>query len=181
MNWRVVFVAAVVAVALAIVVAQAYGFRGGWGVQQTNDRELPQKVGAKAWGWGKGVWEVKHGGWARGVKPCANITLYSTTRQLSIKGDGINATLTVDVVNKNATSPYGRIFYGSGTVELGEVEYSVKNVVGEVGPKGARLVMYASGALIHLAYHNGRYYAVVKPFGRPECLRYNGTATLQIS
>lgn len=54
--------------------------------------------------------------------------------------------LTVDVVNKNATKPYGRIIYG--IVQLGGTTYTAKSVMGAIGPNGLRLTVYTGKELI---------------------------------
>jgi len=158
----------VLVLAVAVLVA-AVGFAYAHGVWGGKD------VGVKGW---KGVGESVagcRGGWF------ANVTLYSATRQLSISGDGINVALVVDVVNRNASSPYGRIVYGAGTVQLGGVTYTVKSVAGGVGPRGVHLNVYTGSELIVIRYLDGRYYAVVKPLGAAGLQRYNGTATFTVS
>jgi len=88
-----------------------------------------------AWGRGK-----IHGG-------LANATLYVSTRQVTISGDGISAQLTVDVVNRNMTSTAGRVVYGTGTVTLGGATYNAKTVYGVVGNNAAHLTMYTGDAI----------------------------------
>lgn len=163
---------AILAVALIVAaVAMAYA---------QNATGTTKTPAAKA-GW-RPEW---HKGWApRGVTgqcKAANITLYSTSRQLTITGDGINVALNVDVVNANATSPYGRIVYGTGTVQLGGNTYTAKSVYGAVGPRGATLTVYTGKELVVIRYFDGQYLAVVKTFGQQGYQRYNGTATLNIS
>ncbi len=102
------------------------------------------------------------------------------TRQVTISGDGIKAAFTVDVVGVNVTQ-FGRVVYGTGTVELGGVSYTAKSVAGFPGRNVAELTIYTGNALIRIMYHNGRYHAVVKPLGKPGFQRFNGTATLTVS
>jgi len=137
---------------------------------------------------GKGWGEVGKRGWGHGapagggcVGGVGNVTLYSSTRQLTISGDGINVALTVDVVGRNATEPYGRIVYGTGTIQLGGVAYTAKSVMGKVGSKGLHITVYTGRELIILRYLDGSYYAVVKTLGTAGYQRYNGTATLTIT
>ncbi len=138
---------------------------------------------------GKGLGDVGKRGWGRGASPAGggcvggvgNVTLYSSTRQLTISGDGINVALTVDVVGRNATEPYGRIVYGTGTIQLGGVAYTAKSVMGKVGSKGLHITVYTGRELIILRYLDGSYYAVVKTLGTAGYQRYNGTATLTIT
>ncbi len=102
------------------------------------------------------------------------------TRQVTISGDGIKAELTVDVVSVNVTR-FGRVVYGTGSVELGGVSYTAKSVAGFLGRNVAELTIYTGNALIRIMCHNGRYYAVVKPPGMAGFQRFNGTATLTVS
>jgi hypothetical protein len=102
------------------------------------------------------------------------------TRQVTISGDGIKTALTVDVVGVNVTR-FGRVVYGTGSVELGGVSYTAKSVAGFLGGNAADLTIYTGNALIKVMYHNGRYYAVVKPLGTAGYQRFNGTPTLTVS
>ncbi|RFA95666.1 hypothetical protein [Pyrobaculum aerophilum] len=175
---------AILAVALiAVAVAMAYAQNA------TGTTITPAAKAGWGPGWHKG-WEAGwrpgwHKGWApKGVAGhcgAANITLYTTSRQLTITGDGINVALNVDVVNANATSPYGRIVYGTGTVQLGGNTYTAKSVYGAVKPWGAKLTVYTGNELVVIKYFNGQYLAVVKTFGQQGYQSYNGTATLNIS
>ncbi len=110
----------------------------------------------------------------------ANVTLNVATRQVSISGDGIKAVLTVDVVGVNVTR-FGRVVYGAGTVELSGVLYTAKSVAGFLGVDAARFTIYTGNAIIKIKYHDGMYYAVVKPLGKPGFQRFNGTATLTVT
>lgn len=172
MKWKIVGVALAVALLVAAVaLVQARG--AGWG-------EKP--AAGPAWGNGKWGAANKTGcpvGVARHGR-FLNTTLYTTTRDLSITGDGLSISLKVDVVNANATSPYGRIVYGTGTVTIGGATYSAKSVAGMVGPRGADLRIYTGDALIAIRYFNGKYYAVVKPLGQPGYKTYTSNATLTV-
>lgn len=177
----VLVIAALALVAGIAAIAYAQGAQG-------NTATSWEVKGGFGKGW-EGHWAVGKagrgaGGWETG-KGCGgrylNTTLYATTRQLTISGDGISVSLTVDVVNRNATSPYGRIIYGTGTVQLGGNTYTAKSVSGAVAPNGARITVYTGKELIAVRYYNGKYYAVVKTFGQPGYQSYNGTATLNIS
>jgi len=86
----------------------------------------------------------------------------------------------VDVVGVNVTR-FGRVVYGTGSVELGGVSYTAKSVAGFLGGNAADLTIYTGNALIKVMYHNGRYYAVVKPLGAAGFQRFNGTATLTVT
>lgn len=107
-----------------------------------------------------------------------NSTLYVSTRQLYISGSGIDAVLTVDLVSRNATSIYGVVVYGTGTVKLGNNTYVAKSVSGVVAPKFVMVRIYTGRELIFITYHNGRYKAVVKLLGAPGAQIYSGTASL---
>jgi hypothetical protein len=109
----------------------------------------------------------------------ANVTLSVATRQVSISGDGIKAELTVDVVGVNVTK-FGRVVYGTGSVELGGVSYTAKSVAGFPGGDAARFTIYTGNAIIKIKYYNGMYYAVVKSLGTAAFQRFNGTATLTV-
>jgi len=96
-----------------------------------------------AWGghwWGtKAGWkDVGGAGRGRAAGCGANVTLSVATRQVSISGDGIKAELTVDAVGVNVTK-FGRVVYGTGTVELGGVSYTAKSVAGFLGRNAADL------------------------------------------
>ena len=140
-----------------------------------------------AWG-GGGHWWGPEAGWkdvggavrGRAAGCGANVTLSVATRQVSISGDGIKAELTVDVVGRNVTR-FGWVVYGTGSVELGGVSYTAKSVAGFLGRNAADLTIYTGNALIKVMYHNGIYYAVVKPLGAAGLQRYNGIATLTVS
>ncbi|MCU7786389.1 hypothetical protein ODS41_00390 [Pyrobaculum sp. 3827-6] len=167
---------AALAVAAALIIAAA---ALAYAQNTTNTAQVAaEKSTVKHW------WHGAKGGWTAAGR-CggrgANATLYAASRKLTISGDGINVSLNIDVVNANATSPYGRVVYGTGTVQLGGNTYTAKSVYGAVGPRGARLTIYTGDALISLHYYNGRYRAVVKTLGQPGYATYNGTATLQIS
>jgi len=110
----------------------------------------------------------------------ANVTLSVATRQVSISGDGIKAVFTVDVVGVNVTR-FGRVVYGTGSVELGGVSYTAKSVAGFLGGDAARFTIYTGNAIIKIRYHNGMYYAVVKPLDTAGYQRFNGTATLTVT
>ncbi len=102
------------------------------------------------------------------------------TRQVIISGDGIKAAFTVDVVGVNVTR-FGRVVYGTGTVELGGVSYTAKSVAGFLGRDAARFTIYTGNAIVKIKYYNGMYYAVVKPLGTAGYQQFNGTATLTVS
>jgi hypothetical protein len=140
-----------------------------------------------AWGGGGHWWGPKAGwkdvggaGRGRAVGCGANVTLSVATRQVTISGDGIKAVFTVDVVGVNVTQ-FGRVVYGTGSVELGGVSYTAKSVAGFLGRNAADLTIYTGNALIKVMYHNGMYYAVVKPLGTAGYQRFNGTAILTVS
>ncbi len=153
----------------AVAFAQGHGARGSdwWG-----SKAGWKDVGGKGWKDGAG--------WRRGAGCGANVTLSVATRQVTISGDGIKAAFTVDVVGVNVTK-FGRVVYGTGTVELGGVSYMAKSVAGFLGRNVAELTIYTGNALIRIMYHNGRYHAVVKPLGTAGFQRFNGTATLTVS
>jgi len=173
-----------VALALAAAVYAAGWHSGGakakWNI--INATKANWCDNSTAWhppaAWGHGRWAKSSIAWKRGG--LANATLYVSTRQVTISGDGISAQLTVDVVNRNATSTAGRVIYGTGTVTLGGTTYNAKTVYGVVGNNAAHLTIYTGDATVSLLYKNGQYYAVVKPLGKPGYQRFNGTATLQI-
>ena len=54
------------------------------------------------------------------------------TRQVAISGGGIKAAFTVDVVGVDVTQ-FGRVVYGTGSVEPGDVSYTAKSVAGFLG------------------------------------------------
>jgi hypothetical protein len=153
----------------AVAFAHGHGARGSnwWGTKGWKD------VGGKA---GKKGAD----GWGRGAGCGANVTLSVAIRQVSISGDGIKAELTVDVVGVNVTR-FGRVVYGTGSVELGGVLYTAKSVAGFLGGDAARFTIYTGNAIIKVKYYNGMYYAVVKPLGTAGFQRFNGTATLTVS
>jgi len=160
-------VAGVLAVLLIAAAAFAYS-HGAWG------------GGGHWWGPKAGWKDVGGAGRGRAAGYGVNVTLSVATRQVSISGDGIKAELTVDAVGVNVTK-FGRVVYGTGTVELGGVSYTAKSVAGFLGRNAADLTIYTGNALIKVMYHNGRYHAVVKPLGAAGLQRYNGTATLTVS
>jgi len=179
----------VIGVALALAAAvyaagwHANGAKAKWNT--VNATKANWCGNSTAWhppaAWGHGRWAATHrtpNAWGRGG--LANATLYVSTRQVTISGDGISAQLTVDVVNGNTTSTAGRVIYGTGTVTLGSATYNVKTVYGIVGNNAARLTIYTGDTIISLLYKNGQYHAVVKPLGKSGYERFNGTATLQI-
>jgi len=161
--------AGVLAVLLIAAVAFAHGHGARdsdwWGTKGWKD--VGVKAGKKGAGWGRGVGYV-------------NVTLNVATRQVTISGDGIKAELTVDVVGVNVTQ-FGRVVYGTGTVELGGVSYTAKSVAGFLGGDAARLTIYTGNAIIKIKYYGGMYYAKVKPLGTAGFQRFSGTATLTVS
>ena len=160
-------VAGVLAVLLIAAAAFAYS-HGAWG------------GGGHWWGPKAGWKDVGGAGWGRAAGCGANVTLSVATRQVSISGDGIKAAFTVDVVGVNVTK-FGRVVYGTGSVELGGVSYTAKSVAGFFGGDAAHFTIYTGNALIKIMYYNGRYYAVVKPLGTAGFQRFNGTATLTVT
>ena len=167
-KWLVA--AGVLAVLLIATVAFAHGYgaRGSdwWGTKGWKD--VGGKAGKKgADGWGR----------AAGY---ANVTLNAATRQVSISGDGIKAVLAVDVVGVDVTK-FGRVVYGTGSVELGGVSYAAKSVTGYLREDAARFTIYTGNAIIEIKYRNGMYHAVVKPLGTAGFQQFNGTATLTVS
>ena len=168
-KWLVAAGVLAVLLVAAVAFAHGHGARGSdwWG----------SKAGWKDFG-GKG-WKDGADGWGRGAG-YANVTLSVATRQVTISGDGIKAVLTVDVVGVNVTK-FGRVVYGTGSVELGGVSYTAKSVAGFLGGDAARLTIYTGNAIIKIKYYNGMYYAVVKPLGTAGFQRFNGTATLTVT
>jgi hypothetical protein len=168
-KWLVAAGVLAVLLVAAVAFAHGHGARGSdwWGSKGWKD------VGGKA---GKKGAD----GWGRGAGCGANVTLSVATRQVFISGDGIKAELTVDVVGVNVTR-FGRVVYGTGSVELGGVSYTAKSVAGFLGGDAARFTIYTGNAIIKIKYYNGRYYAVVKPLGTAGYQRFNGTATLTVS
>lgn len=171
-----------VGIVAAVLAAAALAYAGHWG------SAYPAR-------WGPGYEPAHYPPTYYGHRPCPpghlpgarrgggwlNATLYSTTRQLTISGAGVEASLSVDVVNRNASSPYGAVVYGSGVVKLGDGTYTAKSVYGHVGPYGAELRIYTGRELIYLRYREDRYWAVVKTLGEPGARVYNGTASLKIA
>jgi len=153
----------------AVAFAHDYGARGSdWWGSKAGWKDVGGKAGKKgADGWGRGA-------------GYANVTLSVATRQVTISGDGIKAVLTVDVVGVNVTR-FGRVVYGTGSVELGGVSYTAKSVAGFLGGDAARFTIYTGNAIIKIKYYNGMYYAVVKPLGTAGFQRFNGTATLTVT
>ncbi len=168
-KWLVA--AGVLAVLLVAAVAFAHGHeaRGSdWWGPKAGWKDVGGKAGKKgADGWGRGA-------------DYADVTLSVATRQVTISGDGIKAAFTVDVVGVNVTR-FGRVVYGTGTVELGGVSYTAKSVAGFLGGNAARFTIYTGNAIIKIKYYNGMYYAVVKPLGTAGYQQFNGTATLTVS
>jgi len=153
---------------VAVAFAHGYGARGSnwWGTKGWKD--VGGKAGKKgADGWGR---EVGY----------ANVRLSVAARQVTISGDGIKAELTVDVVGVNVTR-FGRVVYGTGSVELGGVLYTAKSAAGFLGGDAAHFTIYTGNAVIKIKYYGGMYYAVVKPLGTAGYQRFNGTATLTVS
>jgi hypothetical protein len=168
-KWLVA--AGVLAVLLVAAVAFAHN-HGAQGSDWWGSKAGWKDVGGKA---------GKKGPTAGGGAGCgANVTLSVAARQVTISGDGIKAAFTVDVVGVNVTK-FGRVVYGTGTVELGGVSYTAKSVAGLLGRNVAELTIYTGNALIKIMYHNGRYYAVVRPHDKPGFQRLNGTAILTVS
>jgi hypothetical protein len=164
-------VAGVLAVLLIAAAAFAYS-HGAWGGKGAHALWGP-KAGEKGVG-------VKVAGRGRAAGRGANVTLRVATRQVSISGDGIKVELTVDVVGVNVTR-FGRVVYGTGSVELGGVSYTAKSVAGLLGRNAADLTIYTGNALIKVVYRHGRYHAVVRPLGVAGLQRYSGKATLTVS
>jgi hypothetical protein len=167
-KWLVAAGVLAVLLIAAVAFAHGHGARGSnwWGTKGWKD--VGGKAGKKgADGWGRGVGYV-------------NVTLSVAIRQVSISGDGIKAELTVDVVGVNVTR-FGRVVYGTGSVELGGVSYTAKSVAGFLGGDAARFTIYTGNAIIKIKYHNGMYYAVVKPLGTAAFQQFNGTATLTVT
>ncbi len=174
-KWLVAAGVLAVLLIAAVAFAHGHGPRGGdwWGTKGWKD------VGGKAGK--KGAY-----GLTRPLPP-ADVTLNVATRQVTISGDGIKVVLTVDVVGVDVTR-FGRVVYGTGTVELGGVSYTVKSVTGSLGVDAARFTIYTGNAIIEIKYHDGRYYyhngmyyAVVKPLGTAGYQQFSGTATLTVS
>jgi hypothetical protein len=167
-KWLVVAGVLAVLLVAAVAFAHGHGTRGSdwWGTKGWKD--VGGKAGKKgADGWGRGVGYV-------------NVTLSVATRQVTISGDGIKAVLTVDVVGVNVTK-FGRVVYGTGSVELGGVLYTAKSVAGFLGGDAARFTIYTGNAIIEIKYRNGMYYAVVKPLGTAGFQQFNGAATLTVT
>jgi hypothetical protein len=167
-KWLVAAGVLAVLLVAAVAFAHGHGARGSdwWGSKGWKD------VGGKAG-------EKGADGWGRAAG-YANVTLSVAIRQVSISGDGIKAELTVDVVGVNVTK-FGRVVYGTGTVELGGVSYTAKSVAGFLGGDAARFTIYTGNAIIKIKYYNGMYYAVVKPLGTAGFQQFNGTATLTVT
>jgi len=91
-----------------------------------------------------------------------------------------HADLVVDVVNTNASHIVGGVVYGTGTLTLGNATYAVKTAYGTAVRGDVKLTLYTGNAIILLQYKHGRYFAVVKPLGRPGVERFGGKATLKI-
>jgi hypothetical protein len=125
----------------------------------------------------KGVGKVAP---VKAKKAVANATLNVATKYVNIAGKNIKLDLTVDVVGVNAAK-FGRVVYGTGSLELGNVTYTVKSVTGTLGKNATDLTVYTGNALIRIVYHHGKYYAVVKPLGAAGLKKYSGEATLTVS
>jgi hypothetical protein len=167
-KWLIAAGVLAVLLIAAVAFAHGHGARGNnwWGTKGWKD--VGGKAGKKgADGWGRGVGYV-------------NVTLNVATRQASISGDGIKVVFTVDVVGVNVTR-FGRVVYGTGSVELGGVSYTAKSVAGSLGGDAARFTIYTGNAIIKIKYYNGMYYAVVKPLGTAAFQQFNGTATLTVT
>jgi len=168
---RWLIAAGVLAVLLVAAVAFAHSF-GARGSDWWGSKAGWKDAGGKGWKDGAG--------WRQRAGCGANVTLSVATRQVTISGDGIKAALTVDVVGVNVTQ-FGRVVYGTGTVELGGVSYTAKSVAGFLGGDAARFTIYTGNAIIRIKYYNGMYYAVVKPLGTAGYQQFNGTANLTVS
>jgi hypothetical protein len=169
-KWLIAAGVLAVLLVAAVAFAHGHGARGSdWWGSKAGWKDVGGKAGKKG-----------PDGWGRAAGCGANVTLSVATRQVTISGDGIKAAFTVDVVGVNVTK-FGRVVYGTGAVELGGVSYTAKSVTGFLGRNVAELTIYTGNALIRIMYHNGRYYAVVKPLGKPGFQRFNGTATLTVS
>jgi hypothetical protein len=168
-KWLIAAGVLTVLLIAAVAFAHSHGAQGSdwWG-----SKAGWKDVGVKGWKDGAG--------WRRRAGCGANVTLSVAARQVIISGDGIKAAFTVDVVGVNVTK-FGRVVYGTGAVELGGVSYTAKSVAGLLGRNVAELIIYTGNALIRIMYHNGRYYAVVKPLGTAGFQRFNGTAILTVS
>jgi len=168
-KWLIAAGVLAVLLVAAVAFAHGHGARGSdWWGSKAGWKDVGGKAGKKgADGWGRGA-------------GYANVTLSVATRQVTISGDGIKAVLTVDVVGVNVTK-FGRVVYGTGSVELGGVSYTAKSVAGFLGGDAARLTIYTGNAIIKIKYYNGMYYAVVKPLGTAGFQRFNGTATLTVT
>jgi len=152
-----------------------------WRLHTTTGRGVATGGGSKGWkDVGGKAGKKGADGWGRGAGCGTNVTLSVATRQVTISGGGIKAAFTVDMVGVNVTR-FGRVVYGTGSVELGGISYTAKSVAGFLGRNAAELTIYTGSALIKIMYHNGRYYAVVKPLGTAGFQRFNGTATLTVS
>ena len=168
-KWLIAAGVLAVLLVAAVAFAHGHGARGSdWWGSKTGWKDVGGKAGKKG-----------ADGWRRGAG-YANVTLNVATRQVTISGDGIKAAFTVDVVGVNVTK-FGRVVYGTGTVELGGVSYTAKSVAGFLGGDAARFTIYTGSAIIKIKYYNGMYYAVVKPLGTAGFQRFNGTATLTVT
>ncbi len=128
-KWLVAAGVLAVLLIAAVAFAHSYGARGSdwWGTKGRKD--VGGKAGKKgADGWGRGA-------------DYADVTLSVATRQVTISGDGIKAAFTVDVVGVNVTR-FGRVVYGTGSVELGGVSYTAKSVAGFLGGDAARFTIH---------------------------------------
>ena len=165
-KWLIAAGVLAVLLVAAVAFAHGHGARDSdwWGSKGWKD--VGGKAGKKGAGWGRGGY--------------VNVTLNVATRQVTISGDGIKAALTVDVVGVNVTK-FGRVVYGTGTVELGGVSYTAKSVAGFLGGDAARFTIYTGNAIIKIKYYGGMYYAVVKPLGTAGYQQFSGTATLIVS
>jgi len=92
------------------------------------------------------------------------------TRQVTISGGGIKAELTVDVVGVNV-SRFGRVAYGTGSLELGGVSYTAKSVSGFLGRDTAH---HIHGKRLDQGYVSQRH--VLR---RGEAIRHGGAPAVQ--
>ncbi|MEM0370743.1 MAG: hypothetical protein QXE80_08630 [Pyrobaculum sp.] len=106
-----------------------------------------------------------------------NATWTVDTRQIKIVGEGIEASLDVEVVAKDSSR--GIIVGGSGYVKLGDATYTVKTIHGRVDSIKSQFVIYTGSELIVIKYGNGQYSAVVKVLGQPGYKVYRGAAQIQ--
>ena len=120
--------------------------------------------------WRDSTWNATKSQWL-------NATWTVDTRQIKIVGEGIEASLDVEVVAKDWSR--GIIVGGSGYVKLGDATYIVKTIHGRVDSKKSQFVIYTGSELIVIKYGNGQYSAVVKILGQPGYKVYRGAAQIQ--